>query len=85
MSKPAKYDLLFESKNAVTYVFMHFIISYCGKPNEGATAYHVKGVEETARYLQDLQNYGNLQERNISFDRLYTSISLVQWLLSLTT
>ena len=64
---------------------MHFIISYCGKPNEGATAYYVKGVEETVRYLQNLQDYGDLQERNIAFDRLYTSVSPVQWLLSLTT
>ena len=51
---------------------MHFIISYCGKPNGGATAYYVKGVEETVKYLQNLQNYGDLQELNISFDRLYT-------------
>ena len=64
---------------------MHFIISYCGKPNEGATAYYVKVVEERVRYLQNLQNYGDLQERNISFDRLYTSVSPVQWLRFLTT
>ena len=61
---------------------MHFIISYCGKPNEGATAYYVKGVEETVRYLE---NYGDLQERNISFHHLYTRVSPVQWLLSRTT
>ena len=61
---------------------MHFIISYCAKSNEGATTYYVKGVEETIRYLQ---NYGDLQERNISFDRLYTSVSPLQWLLSRTT
>ena len=61
---------------------MHFIISYCGKPNEGATAYYVKKVKKTVRYLQ---NYGDLQERNISFDCLYTSVSPVQWLLSRTT
>ena len=68
--------------NGVAYAFMHFIISYSGKPDEGATTYFVKGVEETVRYLQ---NYGDLQERNISFDRLYTSVSPVQWLLSRTT
>ena len=67
--------------NAVAYAFMHFIISYCGKSNEGATAYYVKGVEETVR---SLQNCGDLKERNISFDRLYTSVSPVQWLLSRT-
>ena len=61
---------------------MHFIISYYGRPNEEVTTYYVKGVEETVRYLQ---NYGDLQDRNISFERLYTSVSPVQWLLSRTT
>ena len=61
---------------------MHFIISYCGKPNEGAITYYVYGVEETASYLK---NYGDLPERNISFDRLYTCLSPVQSLLSCTT
>ena len=64
---------------------MHFIISYCEKPNEGATAHYVKGVEETVKYIQNLQNYGDLQERNISFHRLYTSASPISWFLSLST
>ena len=35
------------------------------------------------KYLvQNFQNYVNLQGCNISFDRLYTSVSLTQWLLS---
>ena len=35
------------------------------------------------KYLvQNFQNYVDLQGRNISFDRLYTSVSLAQWLLS---
>ena len=82
-SKPAKYGLLFKSINAVTYAYTHHIIPYCGKPNEEATVYYVKGVEETVKYLvQNFQNYVDLQGRNISFDRLYTSVSLAQWLLS---
>ena len=31
-------------------------------------------MEKTVRYLQNLQNYGDLKERNVSFDRLYTSV-----------
>ena len=82
-SKPAKYGLLFKSINAVTYAYTHHIIPYCGKPNEEATAYYVKGVEETVKHLvQNFQNYVDLQGRNISFNRLYTSVSLAQWLLS---
>ena len=50
--------------------------------NEKPTSYHVKEVEETVKHLvQNLQSYVDLQGRNISFDRLYTSVSLVQWLL----
>ena len=64
---------------------MYFIFSYCGKPNEGATADYVKGVEETERYLQNLRNYGDLHEHNISFDCLFASVFPVEWLLSLTT
>ena len=82
-SKPAKYGLLFKSINAVTYAYTHHIIPYCGKPNEEATAYYVKGVKETVKHLvQNFQNYVDLQGRNISFDHLYTSVSLAQWLLS---
>ena len=56
---------------------MHFIFSYCGKPSKGETAYYVKGVEKTVRYLQNLQKYGDLQGRNISFDRLYSYSSVI--------
>ena len=55
---------------------MHFIFSYCGKPSKGETAYYIKGVEKTVRYLQNVQKYGDLQGRNISFDRLYSSVIL---------
>ena len=55
---------------------MHFIFSYCGKSSKEETAYYIKGVEKTVRYLQNLQKYGDLQGRNISFDRLYSSVIL---------
>ena len=70
--------IYFSSLRMQPHACMHFIISYCGKPNEGTTAYYVKGVKEKVKYLiQSLQNYGDLQECNISFDRLYTSVSPV--------
>ena len=81
--KPAKYGLLFKSINSVTYAFTHYSIPYCGKPTEEPSAYYVKGVEETVKYLvENLSIYVDLQGRNISFDRLYTSVPLAQWLLS---
>ena len=85
-SSKIRVSLLNKSTNAGTYAFTYIIISHCGKPSEGETAYYVRGVEETVKYLvENLQNYDDMQERNISFDRLYTSASPVQWLLSLTT
>ena len=82
-NKPAKYGLLFKSINSVTYAYTHCIIPYCGKPKEEPAEYYVKGVEETVkRLVQNLQKYVDLQGRNISFDRLYTSITLAQWLLT---
>ena len=82
-SKPAKYGLLFKSINSVTYTYTHCIIPYCGKPTEDATGFYVKGVEETVQYLvQNLQKYVDLQGRNITFDRYYTSVALAKWLLS---
>ena len=60
-SKPAKYGLLFKSTNAFTYAYKHHIIPCCGKPNEEATAYYVKEVEETEKYLvQNFQNHSTL-------------------------
>jgi len=82
-SKPAKYGLLFKSINAVTYTYTHCMIPYCGKPTEDETAYYVSGVEGAVKYLvQNLQKHVDLQGRNITFDRLYTSVSLAQWLLT---
>jgi len=73
----------FKSIISVTYTYTHCIIPYCGRPNEEASAFYVKGVKETVKYLvQQLQSYVNLQGRNISFDGLYTSVSLAEWLLS---
>ena len=58
------------------------MIPYCGKPNEKPTSYYVKRMDDTVKHLvQKLQSYVDLQGLNISFDHLYTSVSLAQWLL----
>ena len=47
------------------------------------TSYYVTGTENIVKYLvTKLQQNVDLQGRKISFDRLYTSIPLAQWLLS---
>ena len=82
-SKPAKYDLLFKSINAVRCSYTFATTPYCGKLRNQPTAYYTPGTKNVAKYLfMQLQKHVNVQERNISFDRLYTSILLAKWLLS---
>ena len=82
-SKPAKYDLLFKSINAVNYSFTFTATPYCGKPIGEPTTYYVSGNEEVVKYLiSKLQKHVDLQGLNISFDRLYISVPLAHWLLS---
>ncbi|CAH1242582.1 Hypp6856 [Branchiostoma lanceolatum] len=78
-SKPAKYGLLFKSINAARYPYTFAVAPYSAKPAAGDGEYYVQGTESTVRSLvEGLETSINLRGRNISFDRLYTSIS---WLL----
>ena len=81
-SKPAKYGMLYKSINACRYLFTFSTAAYSGKPKSEPTFYYTTGTSQTVKYL--LQNFecrGNLGGRNISYDRLYTSIPMAQWLL----
>ena len=81
-SKPAKYGILFKSLNATRYAYTYCILPYCGKPIADSTPYYVAGIEESVKYLvQKLQGFSDLQRRNITFDRLYTSVPSATWLL----
>ena len=75
--------MLFKSANAVSYSYKFIAAPYCGKPSGNPTIYYVTGTENIAKYLiTKLQQIVDLQGRNTSFDRLYTTIPLAQWLLS---
>ena len=81
-SKPAKYDLLFKSVNATRYPYTFISSPYSGKPIEERGQYYIQGTEATVHYLiETLSTNSSLAGRNISFGRLYTSISLAKWLL----
>ena len=55
---------------------------YSGKPKEEPTSYYTPGTSQTVKHLiQNLECHTNLVGRNISHDRLYTSIPMGQWLL----
>ena len=55
---------------------------YPAKPKAEPTSYYTPGTSQTEKYLiQNLECHTNLVARNISYNRLYTSIAMAQWLL----
>ena len=68
--------------NAVRYSYTFSTIPYCEKPRDQRIAYYTPGTENVANYLvMQSQKHADTQGRNISFDRLYASISLGKGLL----
>ena len=74
-SKPSRYRLLFKSINGVRYPFTFVTTVYAGKPTNGEGEFYIQGVENTVKYMvKKLDDSVDISGRNISFDRLYTSI-----------
>ena len=72
----------FKSVNAARYPYTFISSPYNGKPTEEGGQYYIQGTEAIVNYLiETLSTNSNLAGRNISFDRLYTSILLAKWLL----
>ena len=82
--KPAKYGMLFKSLNDARYPFTYKSLVYAGKPEIIDDApYFITGTENYVKSLVVRTEADvSLKGRNISMDRLYTSISTTQWLLS---
>ena len=81
-SKPAKYGMLYKSIKTCRYPFTFSTAVYSSKPKEEPTSYHTPGTSQTVKYLiQNLECHTNLVGRNISYDRLYTSVPMAQGLL----
>ena len=81
-NKPAKYGVLFKSINSARYTYSFVSAPYCGKPkSEPTEEYKQRTVEVTKYMVEKLSKYTSLKGRNISFDRLYTTIPLADWLL----
>ena len=82
-NKPAKYGTLFKSINEVRYSYTYRASVYAGKPADEYGPYYISGTENYVKDLvQNLAKHVSLQGRNISMDRLYTSIPLAKWLLT---
>ena len=81
-SKPNRYGLLFKSVNSVRFPYTHRTVVYAGKPIANEGPYYVPGILPIVQSLvTGLSNQMCLQGNNISMDRLYTSLPLVNWLL----
>ena len=81
-NKPAKYGLLFKSINASRYPYSFASAPYCGNPVGESTEEYKPGTFEVTKHMvSKLQRYITLKGRNISFDRLYASLPLMNYLL----
>ena len=85
-NKPEKYGLLFKSINACRDPYTFRTAPYVGKSknhsNQEQCKFFVRGTEDTVkRLVTDLEKHISLSGKNLSYDRLYTSISLAKWLL----
>ena len=74
-SQPAKYGLLLEAINAARYPYTFITATYCGKPVGDSGEHDVSGTFEVVKKIvYRLESIFSLAGRNISFDRMYTSI-----------
>ena len=74
--------MLYTSIIAFRYSFTFSTAVYSDSPKAEPTSYYTPGTSQTVKYLiQNLECHTNLVARNISYDRLYTSIPMAQWLL----
>ena len=81
-SKPHRYQLLLKSLNDASFPYTYKACPYAGKPENGERPYYINSIKNYVRYLvNQTANDVELQGRNISMDRLYTSISVANWLL----
>lgn len=79
--KPAKYGLLLKSINSTRYPYTFLSTPYSGKPVGEPTENYTVGTEAVVRHMMEqLGRHGDLRGRNLSIDRLYTSIPLAEWL-----
>ena len=80
--KPAKYWWLFISLNDAPFSYTYHSLVYAGKPKKLPSPFYICGTESYIKELvTSLEKFVSLQGRNISMDRLYTSIPIAKWLL----
>ena len=81
-SKPAKYQLLFHPLNHARVRYPYRSMVYTGKLKKLPSVHYICGNENyVMQVVSTVYDCLCVQGRNVSMDRLYTSIRLGQWLL----
>ena len=81
-NKSAKYGLLFRSINSAEMPYTNSSPLYTGKPPGESNEHYLTSTDDIIRHLvSNLSDHVNLQCRNISCDRFYSSIDIANWLL----
>ena len=81
--KPVKYRILFTSLNNARHCYTYRSFVYADKPTETPSLSYVSVTNNYVKELvESLARKFPLDGRNISMDRLYTSISTAEWLLT---
>ena len=74
--------MLLKSLNDASFAHTYNACPYAGKPENREGPHYIDSIENYVRYLvNQTANDVELQGRNISMDRLYTILSLANWLL----
>ena len=81
--QPYHYGILFKSLNDTRYPYTYKSVPYASKPKSGQRPYYIKSTIDYVKYVvtkTEEQQY--LYGRNISTNRLYTSVELSKRLLT---
>ena len=81
-NKPHKHSVLLKSLNDARFPYTDKALPYAAKPTAGDGPFY---ISSTADYIKNLvirtKEQVKLDGRNISMDRLYTSVEITNWLL----
>ena len=83
--KPANYELLYCRLCRAVVPYTYYTLPYPRKPsktNNAVSKYYISGTDEDTKYLVNgLNHYNSIDGSNISMDRYFTSVTIVQWAL----
>ena len=80
--RQSSYGLLYKSLNDAQSPYTYQVMPYYEKPVDGNDPYFLSRTENYVKHLVELMPASSVKSRNISMDRLCTSISTAIWLLA---